>query len=46
MLEGVRVASAIVAYHRQKLVVLDQLTGADEEAYEQVNLNRLSRMLL
>jgi len=32
MLEGVGVASAIVAYERQKLAALDQLTRADEVA--------------
>src|SRR5439155_22600368 len=40
MLEGVSVASAIVAYHRQKLTMLDQIARLDEEAYEHANLNR------
>jgi hypothetical protein len=40
MLQGVRIASGIVAYHRRKIDLLDVVTPADVEALEAANLNR------
>jgi hypothetical protein len=40
MLSGVRVASALVAYHRFKIDSLDKVTREDEQALEEANVNR------